>query len=254
MNYGMQISASGALTSMYQQDVLANNLANIETPGFARVFPMTRQRDAARVEDGLGMMPSNELIESLGAGITMANNAMNFGSGGMEITNKDLDTAIRGSGFFTIDSGAESPALSRDGRFLNSSGTLVHATSGFPVLDESGSTIRVPTNAHVRIGESGTVLADNQPIAQLGLIDIADPSQLVPRGNGLYQATAAIMDTAQPASGSIVSGSVERSAVDEIQAMLAVTSAARAMGTHMTMIKHHDQLLDRAINRLGRVT
>ncbi|MCA9279490.1 MAG: flagellar hook basal-body protein [Phycisphaeraceae bacterium] len=254
MNYGLQISASGALTSMYQQDVLANNLANIETPGFARVLPMTRQRAAARVEDGLGLVPSNELLESLGAGVTMAHNEMAFGTGGMEVTNRPLDTAIRGNGFFTIDAGNETPSLSRDGRFLNANGTLVHATSGYPVLDGSGSTIRLPINAHVRIGEAGIVMADDQPIAQLGLVDIADPSQLVPEGKGLYGASAAVMETAQPASGTIVSGSVERSAVDEIQAMMAVTSAARSMSTHMNMIRNHDRLLDRAINQLGRVS
>jgi len=58
MNYGLYLSASGVLTSMYRQDVLANNLANVNTVGYKPDAVATRQRDAARVEDGLAGMPS----------------------------------------------------------------------------------------------------------------------------------------------------------------------------------------------------
>ena len=69
MNYGMQISASGALSGLYRMDVFSNNLANINTTGFMPDVPVIRQRDAAAREDGLGAMPSNELVERLGAGV-----------------------------------------------------------------------------------------------------------------------------------------------------------------------------------------
>ena len=54
MNYGLQISASGALASMHRQDALTNNLANINTTGFKPVLTGTIHRLAARQEDKIG--------------------------------------------------------------------------------------------------------------------------------------------------------------------------------------------------------
>ncbi len=49
MDYGLQISASGAMTAMYRQDVLTNNLANASTVGFKPDVPSTYQRDPVRL-------------------------------------------------------------------------------------------------------------------------------------------------------------------------------------------------------------
>lgn len=70
MYYGIQLAASGALTSLYRTDVLANNLANINTAGFKPDMVYTRQRDTARVEDDLPFLPTDDLLERLGAGST----------------------------------------------------------------------------------------------------------------------------------------------------------------------------------------
>lgn len=107
MNYGLQISASGVLTSMYRQDVLANNLANMSTVGYKPDVPTTMLRDPARIEDDLGFMPSNDLIERLGAGVLSAPNRVSFAQGALETTNRPMDLAIEGDGFFVVrnDSG-----------------------------------------------------------------------------------------------------------------------------------------------------
>src|SRR4051812_42884899 len=68
MSYGLQISASGVMTSLYAQDVYANNLANMDTPGFKPEIPSIMPRLAVRQEDHLPFMPSNALLERLGGG------------------------------------------------------------------------------------------------------------------------------------------------------------------------------------------
>ena len=55
MNYGLYLSASGVLSNTYRQDVFANNLANVETPGFKPDMPSIRQRDPEAIEDSLGI-------------------------------------------------------------------------------------------------------------------------------------------------------------------------------------------------------
>ncbi|MFG0252977.1 MAG: flagellar basal body protein, partial [Phycisphaerales bacterium JB038] len=69
MNYGLYTSATGVLAGMYRQDVLANNLANVNTTGFKQDFVTFKQRDPARLEDGLLHLDSNQMLEQLGAGV-----------------------------------------------------------------------------------------------------------------------------------------------------------------------------------------
>ena len=72
MNYGMYISASGALTSMHRLDALTNNLANVNTVGFKPHTPAVKQRDVARVEDDMPLADSNAMLERLGGGVQLA--------------------------------------------------------------------------------------------------------------------------------------------------------------------------------------
>lgn len=255
MNYGMMISASGALTSLYEQDVFANNLANASTPGFAPAAPMVRQRASARIEDGLASSPAAPMLESLGAGVALAPQRARFSQGTIQITGRPMDAAIQGEGFLLVqgrDPG-QPPAMTRDGRMLVLDGTVVHAASGRPILDDRQRTIGVPDGAFVRVDDRGFVEADGQRIARLALWSAPALDRLVPMGDGLHALPAGSEAALGPAPGSLIAGAVESSGVDEINAMLAVTSAARGLSAHMSMIRNHDRLLERAVNGLGRV-
>ena len=63
---------AGALNAVYRQELLTSNLANVNTVGFKADTPITRQRDPARIEDGLASLPSSDLLERLGAGVMAA--------------------------------------------------------------------------------------------------------------------------------------------------------------------------------------
>ncbi len=256
MNYAMQISASGALTSMYRQDVLTNNLANVNTVGFKPYTPVARQRDHVRAEDGLWHLPSNELLEALGAGTHLAENRISFRQGPVEQTGNPLDLAVHGDGFLTVgdmQDGQPVVRLTRDGRMtLNSSGTLVMSTTGQPVLAVGGNPVRIdPGAGPVQIDAAGRVTQNNEAVAQLGFADVGDRQRLTKLGDSLFA-----LDGAQPllpAGGRLVQGAVEGSAVNEIDAIMGVTNAASAAQRNLEMIQRFDQLMDRAINGLGRV-
>ena len=117
MNYGLQIAASGVLVQMHRTDVLANNLANIDTVGFKPDWAGALARDPARREDGLLGLPSDALVERLGAGVLAAPTMTSFAQGPIRQTGRDLDAAIRGTGFFVVggESGPASLRLTRDG-------------------------------------------------------------------------------------------------------------------------------------------
>src|SRR5262249_40596405 len=81
LEYGYNLAASGMLTAMFRQDVASNNLANLETTAFKPDRAFTIPRAAARIEDKLFNLPSNKLLERLGAGVLLAPTRTTFEQG-----------------------------------------------------------------------------------------------------------------------------------------------------------------------------
>jgi flagellar basal body rod protein FlgG len=256
MNYALQLSASGVLTSMYRQDVLANNLANVETVAFRPDIAATRQRDAATQEDALFNMPSNRLLERLGAGVLLEPNRVSTSQGAIEKTGNPLDLAIEGRGFFVVSSGAGNDArrLTRDGRLtLNADGTLVQAGSGCPVLDSSGDRIRIDAAAGpVEVDDDGAIRQGDAVVGSIQFVDVPDPSSLQKLGNGHFLADPA--SELSPAPGRVHARAVEGSGVDPIQAIMGITDAAQDIANNAKLIQISDELMGRLIRSVGRVS
>lgn len=257
MDYALNISASGVLTAMYRQDVLANNLANVETIGFKPDIASTRQRAAARQEDNLPFLPSNTLLERLGAGVMLAPNRMNLTQGSLRQSSNPYDLAIQGDGYFVarrqLDGGNPQEVLTRDGRFLRNSAGLLVTTDGSPVLDDAGREIRIPAGPAVNISSNGTIRQDGKTIAKLRVIQVPWEAGLTKEGSGTILPTREAMARSVPASGEVRQFALEESGVDEVMAIMDISKAARDADANVAMIQHTDRLLDRAINVLGRV-
>ncbi len=255
MNYGLQLTASGAMTSLYQMDVLSNNLANLDTPGFKPLMPATRQREHVRAEDALMNWPSDRMLEALGGGVLNAPNRLDLRQGAITSTNEALDVAIMGEGFFAVATrapgGADEVRLTRNGRFAVVEDRLVQSTTGLAVLDQSQRPIRVPVGAAARIDSEGYVLVDGLRSQRLGLFT-ADPRSLAPTGEGLYEASGGGELAAAPDATRLVPSSIEASGVDAIATMMKISGASSRFNTHMSMIKQHDLMNERAITTLGR--
>ncbi len=257
MNYGLYLSASGALTNLHRMDALAGNLANAETTGYKPMTPATRERSAARIEDGLFSLPSSTMMERLGSGAMLMPNRLSLPQGALETTGRPLDVALQGQGFLVLQSGqgadSESLRLTRDGRLTTDSrGRLVHAGSGLPVLDTANKPITLDPGAQVRIDGSGTIRQNGAAVATLQVAAVAEPARLRPEGSGLYRADARIMAARRPAAAAVAQGSVERSAVDAVRTMLDLSSAERAVQSNLRMVSLYDQLMERAV-AMGRV-
>lgn len=249
MNYGLYLSAAGALSSMHQQDVYANNLANVNTVGFKPDMAITRQRLPARLENpALTAVGPQVLLENLGGGHHVQPTHVNLIQGALSVTNNPLDVAIRGDGFFVVESGL----LTRDGRFtLDETGTLVMATTGKTVLDENHQPIQLDPSADTRIDTNGEVTQHGRVIARLQVVEPAAPNLLRKVGDSLLRVEGQI--ALVPAHGSVVQGHVESSAVDPILSMNDMINASKSVAYNATMMQYHDHIMDQAINTFGRV-
>lgn len=257
MNYGFQIAASGVLTSLYRQDVAANNLANARTVGFKPDITATRQRAAVRQEDDLQGIPSNVMLERLGGGVLLNRNRTSFEQGNLDAAGP-LDLGFQGDGFFvvreSVNGGSDRIRLSRDGRMTrNSEGILVQAGSGMPVLDAQNRPILLPSGP-VQISGDGMIRQGNTEIARIRLVSVPNKDRLTKMGNSLFQAPNDAVAGMRPATGVVKQGYVEQGAIDEIKAMMEVTDAGRDVDASLSMIQQQDRMMDRAINTLGRVS
>lgn len=257
MNYGMYMSASGALTAMRRLEVQSNNLANVSTSAFKPDFAYEVQRQPVRIEDDLPFLPSNELLERLGGGVLSAPSRIDLEPGPLQQTGRSLDLALEMEGFFVVGPGGEDTStqrLTRDGRLsIGAGGSLVRSVDGQPLLNAAGAPVRVDPTLDIAIDGDGTVRQEGDVVGRLSIVRPADHNAIVKEGSGLYR----LRDGAPPPDevfAGVRQGFLERSGVDPMRALMAITQAGSAVDRNSRMIAIHDQNLSRAINTLGRVS
>lgn len=258
------------MAQQVRTDVLANNLANVNTVGFKReavtqsAFPELLLR---RVFDPVGGAANagahtgtnagtfyagghdpRPVIGRLGTGAYIDGTWTVHADGPLQWTDNDLDLALVGAGFFVVETDG-GVRLTRDGRFtLSQDGTLV-TRSGWPVLGEDGP-IRI-AGRDVVVDESGRVHVDGQVVGTLQVVDVDDVQSLMKQGEGLWVLT----DEAglpQPAAARVMAGYVEQANVSAVQSMVELISAFRSYESSQKVIQAYDETLGKVVNELGR--
>lgn len=258
MNYGLYISATGVLANMYRQDVIAGNLANVNTTGFKQDHVTFKLREPARIEDGLFQIDSNAMLERLGGGVHLGRNRVDFTQGPLEPTGNDLDLALERQGFFAVRTSAskdgEALGFTRDGRMsLDSSGRLVLASSGLPVLDVNDRPIHLNTSAGLLVQQDGTIVQEGRSVARIQIADFPDRGQLKKQAAGIFTPRGDALENRIAGAARIRQGYLEGSTVDPIQAMMAISAAGSLASTNIEMMRSQDEMIGRAVNTLGRV-
>lgn len=176
---GLYSAASALNAAEVRHEAIANNLANVSTPGYRRQFVV--------LESNVGQQLPGGAAGSLGMhGPNVAEVVHSFEPGEYKFTDSPLDLAIAGDGFFVV----ESPAgrlYTRNGAFtLDENRTLV-THSGMPVLGQGGP-ITLPPGSDIIVQEDGTILVDGTEVGRLQIVSFQDPSKLQPAGTTLFQA------------------------------------------------------------------
>ena len=256
MNDALYIAATGMQAQQLNVDTIANNLANVNTPGFkkARVsFQDMMYREAVRPAPAL--TPADGQAR-MGSGVNVAGTTRNFTTADFTKTDSPLDVAIQGDGFIEVTMPDGSAAYTRGGSLqVDRDGML--ATAQGRVLKAS---IHVPQDTQVfSIGADGKVAATSAgqtTATELGQIDVArftNASALMPLGDGLYRPTGASGDarTSHPGddgSGTLAQGYVESSDVQLVDEMVQLMIAQRAYEVSTKVIQASDEMMQMTNN------
>ncbi len=223
-----------------QMDVIATNLANLETAGFKSEH-MIFSELLEQTSDGevISLVHDVSFVRDLSAGPMVG-------------TQSPLDLAINGDGYFVVDT-PEGERYTRHGVFqLDDTGQIV-TTEGNPVLSSGGGPIQIPLETStITITRDGTVSADAEEVGRIKRVSFADPQALSKVGSGLYDA---LEQTPQPAPASeILQGMVENSNVKGVVEMTRMIDTVRSYQAAAKLADtEHQRILD-AIDALVGTT
>lgn len=224
------LARQGVMTR--QMEVIATNLANLTTAGFkaeSLVFTEHLARTGDR-QEALSLVHDVSVTRNLAAGpITETGNP--------------LDLAIRGPGYFPVQT-PDGPRYTRNGTFqLDDSGQIV-TSEGHPLLGAGGAPMTVPPNASsIAFARDGTLSADAGPIGRLQVIQFENEQALTKLGGNLYDAGD---QTPQPApDAEIVPGAVEGANVSGVSEITRMIDTVRGYQAAARMAEsEHQRILD----------
>lgn len=246
MSGGLYLAAAGALVQQMRLEILANNVANVNTIGFKgekTVFgiedPAT-QTDVPETPEGVQpLMPYAPPFATL----------IDFSQGALRETGNPLDVAINGRGFFSVQT-PDGVQYTRQGSFsLNDEGVLV-TPDGYPIVGEGGE-ITLEAGV-VEIDDEGGVFVDGEEVDRLVITDFADQGVLKKAGQGRFVLDDATAVGDRPPHTTLRQGYVETANVNAVAAMTEMIETSRAFEAYQKIIQSVDEATETSINDVGQ--
>lgn len=275
---GFYTVASGMIAQQRRTEMLTNNMANVNTPGFKaeqssiRSFPemfmSSVQGMHIPTEKGLnlkGIMPHGPIS----TGVYMQETLPSFVQGQLLMTEfttdvalvdgalpVDEETGIQGTLFFTLDDGNGGQYYTRNGNFSMDANGYLTNPAGYFVLDNNGERIQLESD-DFQVSDAGVIIENNNPIATLGIAFSDRPDTLLKQGDGLFitenRQNLDGIDTVPNATYLIRQGYIEGSNVDAERTMTDMMTAFRAFEANQKILQAYDRSMEKAVSEIGRV-
>lgn len=222
--------------------VLANNLANADTPGFRAEravfaeFLQPRAENAAPGDRGAAYAIDRATWRDTAAG-------------SVSTTGNPFDLALKGDGFFAVET-PRGERYTRAGRFaLAGDGKLTDA-DGNAVLDARGTPIVLgPNDTRVEVKGDGSIRSENGPVGQLRVVRFEDPQKLRAEGARLFASDEPGAPAERPG---VVQGAVEGSNVQSVVEMTTLTAQMREFQFATQFVEREGERLSSAVERILR--
>jgi len=250
-------AATGMIAQQMNIDIIANNMANVNTTGYKKVrgefqdlLSQTVRAPGALISQGTTQPVGIEI----GLGTKAAATQRLFAPGPLKSTQNAYDIAIEGDGFFQVQLDDGTVAYTRDGSFKKDGTGQLVTTDGYIIQPQ----ITIPQDAkEVTITPDGrvSVIVGNETVqtevGQLILVKFANPSGLLAKGKNLYVETPA---SGQPIEGNpgsegfgtVQQGYLEGANVQIVEEMINLIQAERAFEANSNLIKTSSQILAKA--------
>ncbi|HZK34594.1 MAG TPA: flagellar hook-basal body complex protein [Bacillota bacterium] len=248
---GLYTAATGMIVQERKMENVSQNLANVETGAFKRQEVLARSYDNVNISNKANS-PDNRRapIGQLQLGVMIDDVHTDFDQGQLNQTNKPLDLAIDGDGFFTILLPNGQHAYSRDGSFTVNREGLVTTKKGYPVLDTQMRGIYVDTE-DIAIDERGLIRLADGSTAQLNIVDFPEIQTLDKLGENMY--TVGVGQLVQADEFILRQGFLEQSNINPLDELVKMIEISRSFESNQRVIQSLDETLGKAVNEVGRL-
>ncbi|WP_100400371.1 flagellar hook-basal body protein [Bacillus sp. FJAT-44742] len=271
---GFYGAAAGMITQQRRTEMLTENMANINTPGYKGDHASIRSFPEMMIyAQNTASMPPNQAapIGALATGVYMQERTPNFAQGDLRETGNSTDIALlqgnipvneetgrAGALFFNVTNENGEQRYTRNGSWtVDGDGALVTA-EGHYILGTDGNTINVG-NEHFIVGENGVIETEEGINAgQIGVAFAGNPESLVRDGGGLYRLGEGEDELpnaleVEEVNFQLNQGFLEGANVDAAQTMTEMNSAFRTFEANQKVLQAYDQSMDKAVNEVGRL-
>lgn len=274
---GFYTATTGMLSQQRKTDMLTNNLANVNTPGFKadqsslRAFPemLLQQMESTGVPGSeRSERTVRESIGTLNTGVYMQDITPSFVQGSLKDTGRNTDIAIidgvvpvdedgnKGTFFFTVSDANNELRYTRNGNFMVDPAGFLTTNEGLYVMDENNEPIQLQ-GTDFQVGPQGLVTENGQVVGQLNIAQAVNANVMMKEGSGLYRTednTALPTALGNPdVSFNLQQGMLEGSNVDATQTMTELLSSYRAFEANQKIIQAYDRSMEKAANEIGRL-
>ncbi|KAA9027800.1 flagellar hook-basal body protein [Niallia endozanthoxylica] len=273
---GFYTAASGMLAQQRRTEMLANNMANANTPGFKadqtslRAFPemlLSQIKEQSFPAGQKNVPTSYNPIGALNTGVYLQETMPFFQQGTLKETTLSTDVSLvdinlpinqntgsTGSVFFTIANANGEIRYTRNGNFTLDSEGYLTTGSGQYVLDQQRNRIQL-SSSEFEINEDGYITGANGETARLGIGYSDNPMSMVKEGDGLFRAEGELADayTAAGVMFKMQQGYLEQSNVNTAQTMTDMMTAYRAFEANQKILQAYDTSLQKTVNEVGRI-
>lgn len=246
MNIGLYQSAASLTALERWQDAVAQNITSSQVTGFKKRTVEFSGVQMGEINGGTNKSPINQ------AGLLpKASYGINFQAGETTPTQRPLDVALQGEGFFEVQTPTGGRAYTRAGEFhIRPDRTLVTA-DGSTVLTDGGSPITLqPQGGEISIAQDGSLSQGDIQLGKLAVVRFADNSKLTPIGAGYFTAQPGVapLPVEKP---QVLQGYLESSNVAPLREMVSLVQIARAYEANQKIITSRDQTLQKTLETLG---
>ncbi|RYF16708.1 MAG: flagellar basal-body rod protein FlgG [Comamonadaceae bacterium] len=251
MSDALYIGATAMQAQQAHVDAIANNLANVTTPGFKKGRISFADLVVSRGSTTHAGMDSPAPLQAAGVGVRIAAAARVFEGGEIKKTDAPLDIAIVGDGFFELAMPDGSRAYARGGTLkVNADGLLAHqggsALKPGIAIPEDAEALLVSASGRVRARLPGQ--AAEVDIGQLDVVRFSNPQGLVSQGANMYRASDASGDpiggrAGEDGIGTLAQGFLEGSNVKLLEEMVDLMVAQRAYEAGVKVVQASDEML-----------
>jgi flagellar basal-body rod protein FlgG len=237
MLQGLYAAASGMEAQQNQFNAIANDMANLDTPG----YQATQVGFQDLLYSGAGSASGSPNIAT-GAGSQSAIVGRSSAQGAIQNTGRSLDVAISGPGYLQVRRNDGTIGLTRNGALQVDAQGQITNQEGNPLVPP----LRLPKGtdaSSIKIEPNGQVISGSRTVGRISLVNVPAPNQLQPDGDSMFSVTAG-SGAIRPVTGSTLQqGALEASNVDVSQDMSAMINAQRSYEMASKAVEYQDQML-----------